>query len=116
MAMIDLTRPTDAVALMTLNRPEKRNALSTELRDLGSTLLAELASDENLRVLVVTGAGAVFSAGFDLGEFDTAATDEAFAARLWASSDEWHRRWIQFPLPTIAAVNGAAIAGASTSR
>jgi enoyl-CoA hydratase len=64
-----------------------------------------------VRALIVTGAGAVFSAGFDLKEFDTAFADEAFATRLWASSDEWHHRWIEFPVPTIAAVNGAAIAG-----
>jgi enoyl-CoA hydratase len=59
----------------------------------------------------VTGAGDVFCAGFDLKEFDTAFADEVFAARLWASSDLWHRSWIEFPVPTIAAVNGAALAG-----
>jgi enoyl-CoA hydratase/carnithine racemase len=111
MALIELERPADGVALLTLNRPDKRNALSTELREYGNTVLADLAADETVRVVVVTGAGSVFSAGFDLKEFDTAFADEAFATRLWASSDEWHRRWIEFPVPTIAAVNGAAIAG-----
>jgi enoyl-CoA hydratase len=104
-------RPSDGVVVATLNRPDKRNALSTELRDEGNRLLAELADDESVKVLVVTGAGSVFSAGFDLKEFEVAMGDEAFASRLWASSDEWHRRWITFPVPTIAAVNGAAIAG-----
>ena len=111
MALIEVERAADGIALMTLNRPDKRNALSTELREFGNTVLASLADDENVRVVIVTGAGDVFSAGFDLKEFDTAFGDEAFAARLWASSDEWHRRWIEFPVPTIAAVNGAAIAG-----
>jgi enoyl-CoA hydratase len=107
-----LVEPADeGVVLLTLNRPEKRNALSIELRELGSRLLADLAADEGVRAVVVTGAGPVFSAGFDLREFDTALSDEAFGQRLWASSDEWHRRWIEHPVPTIAAVNGAAIAG-----
>src|SRR5436190_10813229 len=110
MALIEAERPVDGVALLTLNRPHKRNALSTELREFGNMLLTDLANDDSVRVLIVTGAGEVFSAGFDLKEFDTAFADEAFAARLWASSDEWHRRWIEFPVPTIAAVNGAAIA------
>jgi enoyl-CoA hydratase len=109
--VIERERVADGVVLLTLNRPDKRNALSVELRELGCRLLAELAGDETLRALVVTGAGSVFSAGFDLREFELAATDGEFGRRLWASSDEWHRRWIEFPVPTIAAVNGAAIAG-----
>jgi enoyl-CoA hydratase len=110
-ALIQLERPSDGVALVTLNRPARRNALSIELREEGCRLLAELARDDSVRVLVVTGAGPAFCSGFDLGEFEVAATDEDFGRRLWASSDEWHRRWIEFPVPTIAAVNGAAIAG-----
>jgi enoyl-CoA hydratase len=60
-----------------------------------------------LRALVITGAGDVFSAGFDLGEFaQTERADE-----LWASSDRWHRTVLEFPLPTVAAVNGSALGG-----
>jgi len=111
MALLELGRAGDGVALLTLNRPDRRNALSTELREEGCRHLAALAADESVRALVVTGAGTVFSAGFDLKEFEQAAGDEAFGRRLWASSDEWHRRWIEFPVPTVAAVNGPAIAG-----
>ena len=111
MGLIEFERPADGVALLTLDRPDRRNALSTELREEGCRLLAELAADESVRALVVTGAGTVFSAGFDLREFEVAAGDQAFGRRLWASSDEWHRRWIEFPVPTVAAVNGAAVAG-----
>ena len=109
--MVDVGHERDGVLLVTLNRPEKRNALSVELREEGNAILAELADKDDVRVLVVTGAGSVFCSGFDLREFETASQDEAFERRLWASSDEWHRRWIEFPVPTIAAVNGAAIAG-----
>jgi enoyl-CoA hydratase len=109
--LVRLERPADGVAVLTLNRPAKRNALSIALREEGNARLAELAADESVRALVVTGAGEVFSAGFDLGEFQLAAEDDELGRRLWASSDEWHRRWIEFPVPTVAAVNGAAIAG-----
>ncbi|HEY5886516.1 MAG TPA: enoyl-CoA hydratase/isomerase family protein, partial [Acidimicrobiales bacterium] len=56
-------------------------------------------------------AGPAFCAGFDLSEFGPALEDPDLAAALWASSDEWHHRWFTFPVPTIAAVNGPALAG-----
>jgi enoyl-CoA hydratase len=99
-----------ALAVVTLQRPERRNALSIALRDEMSDALDALAGDDALRVVVVTGAGAVFSAGFDLDEFGRLDEPE-FAAGLWASSDRWHRTVLEFPLPLVAAVNGAAYGG-----
>lgn len=101
----------DAVATITLNRPEKKNALSIALRDEVSDALDTLAKNESVKVVIITGAGDVFSAGFDLGEFHQAAGDPEFMKTLWASSDRFHRTCIAFPLPLIAAVNGPAIAG-----
>jgi enoyl-CoA hydratase/carnithine racemase len=98
-------------AVLTLNRPERRNALSVALRDAVSDVLNELAEDPSIKLAVVTGAGTVFSAGFDLQEFDRAAIDEDFMRELWDSSDRFHRTVLTFPLPLIAAVNGPAIAG-----
>jgi enoyl-CoA hydratase len=98
------------LAVVTLQRPERRNALSIALRDEMSDALDALADDDALRVAVVTGAGAVFSAGFDLDEFGRLGEPE-FAAGLWASSDRWHRTVLEFPLPLVAAVNGAAYGG-----
>ena len=104
-------RPVDGVALLTLDRPDRRNALSIELRDALSDTFDALAADETVRCVVLTGAGSTFSAGFDLGEFTAAAEDPALAERLWASSDRYHATVLQFPLPVVAAVNGPAIAG-----
>jgi enoyl-CoA hydratase len=101
----------DGHATLTLNRPDKRNALSVALRDAISDALDELAADETVRCVSITGAGGVFSAGFDLSEFTTAASDEAFGRELWASSDRYHETVLRFPLPTIAAINGPALAG-----
>jgi enoyl-CoA hydratase len=101
----------DAHAVLTLNRPEKRNALSVLLRDAISDALDELAADAAVKCVVITGAGPVFSAGFDLSEFTQAADDEAFGRELWASSDRYHGTVLRCPLPTIAAINGPALAG-----
>ena len=101
----------DGFATLTLNRPAKRNALSVELRDAISDALDELATDSEIKVVVITGAGSVFSAGFDLSEFERAAGDEAFGRELWASSDRYHETVLRFPLPTLAAINGPALAG-----
>jgi enoyl-CoA hydratase len=109
--LLRVERPSDGVVLMTLDRADKRNALSTRLRREANVLLAELAEDEGLRALVVTGAGSVFSAGFDLDEFGPALEDPDLADQLWTTSDEWHERWHTFPVPTIAAVDGPALAG-----
>lgn len=111
MSELRCDRPADGVALVTLDRPERRNALSISLRDGLADLLDELAADDTVRCVVLTGVGTTFSAGFDLGEFTTAADDPAFAERLWASSDRYHATVLSFPLPLVAAVNGPAIAG-----
>ena len=55
-------------AVLTLNRPERRNALSVALRDAIADVLDELAGDASVQAVVITGAGDVFCAGFDLRE------------------------------------------------
>jgi enoyl-CoA hydratase/carnithine racemase len=101
------TAPENGVVTLTLNRAEKKNALSIALRDELSDALDDLGGDEAVKTVVITGAGDVFSAGFDLREFQ----QPELADRLWASSDRFHATVLQFPLPLVAAVNGAAIAG-----
>jgi enoyl-CoA hydratase/carnithine racemase len=106
-----LDRPDPAIAVLTLDRPDRKNALSIALRDEISATLDDLEPDDDLKVVVITGAGSAFSAGFELSEFDRAFADEAYADELWASSDRYHHRVLRFPLPTVAAVNGPALGG-----
>ena len=101
------TAPDDGVVTLTLDRVDKRNALSIALRDEVSDALDALAGDEAVKTVVITGAGDVFSAGFDLREFQ----QPELTDRLWASSDRFHATVLRFPLPLVAAVNGPAIAG-----
>ena len=99
----------DGVAVITLNRPEKRNALSIALREEVLDLLAQLAGDKAVKALIITGSGGSFSAGFDLPEF--AVTDPGHQERLWHSSDLFHHAVHRFPVPVIAAVDGIAYGG-----
>jgi enoyl-CoA hydratase len=98
-----------SIARLTLCRPEKKNALSIALRDEVSDALDELAARPETSVVILTGEGDVFCAGFDLGEFGDLSPEHQ--QHLWASSDRFHHAVMRFPLPTIAAVNGPALAG-----
>jgi len=106
-----VVEPFDAHTVLILNRPEKRNALSVALRDAISAALDAIARDETMKCVVIAAEGPVFCAGFDLSEFTRAAADPAFERELWASSDRYHDTVLRFPLPTIASVNGPALAG-----
>jgi enoyl-CoA hydratase len=96
------------VAILTLNRPEKRNALSIDMRfELGS-LFAELGADPDVGCLLVTGAGSAFSAGMDVTQFGG---DLENRRRIVDSSIAAFGGLGRFPKPAVAAVNGPAIAG-----
>jgi enoyl-CoA hydratase len=95
------------IAVIQLNQPGKRNAISIRMRAEMSDCLEKLRDDPGNRLLVITGAGAAFSAGFDLSEFKQT---ERFG-ELFATSARYHRQVWHFPKPTIAAVNGVAMGG-----
>jgi enoyl-CoA hydratase/carnithine racemase len=107
--LVSTYRPADGVAVLTMHRAAKKNALSIALRDALADALDSLATDEATRCVVLTGEGNVFSAGFDLTEFADADPDHQ--RRLWASSDRFHHTVLSYPLPLVAAVNGPALAG-----
>jgi enoyl-CoA hydratase len=96
----------DAVGVLTLNRPEKRNALSIALRAEIVGCLDEAAASQAVRAVVITGAGPAFCAGFDRSEFDQAGIEA-----LFQKSTAYHRRVHRFEKPLVAAVNGPAMGG-----
>jgi enoyl-CoA hydratase/carnithine racemase len=93
---------------ITLNRPEKRNALSLELMEELVVALASLGSERDLRTIVITGAGPVFSAGHDLSEM--IGRDVAFYQRLFDVCTELMETIHRVPQPVIAKVHGVATA------
>jgi len=98
----------NGVALVTLNRPEKRNALSLELRARLTEALNTLARDAEVRCLLLTGAGSAFCAGMDTSEFGG---DRAHKERIVELSIGLFRALGSFPKPVVAAINGPAVAG-----
>jgi methylglutaconyl-CoA hydratase len=101
-------------ATVTLNRPQKRNALSRELLAELRQALDDLHQERKVRGVIVTGAGAVFCAGMDLTEM-LAASEQADRQAQWqADSVAYHEvieTMLRFPKPLVAAVNGPAVAG-----
>ncbi len=93
----------DGVVQLTLNRPEKRNALSLDLRD---ALAGELERDAG--AFVLTGAGSAFCAGMDVTQFGG---DEDNRRRIVETSTRLFRALALCPAPVVAFVNGPALAG-----
>ena len=98
----------DGYAVLTLDRPEKRNALSIELRFEMADALDRLAADESVGCVVLTGSGSAFSSGMDTTQFGG---DRENRMRLLESSRRMFGAVARFPKPVIAAVNGHALAG-----
>jgi methylglutaconyl-CoA hydratase len=100
-----------ATALVTLNRPEKRNAISATMIAEMLAVLKEVESGSE-RVAIITGAGKAFCAGMDLDALKSLATQspEENLADARRTAGFFRRLW-SFPKPLIAAVNGAALAG-----
>jgi enoyl-CoA hydratase/carnithine racemase len=104
----------DSVAVITMNRPERRNALSTELHERLAEVLAQFDEDDSARVAILTGKGdKAFSAGGDLKEFAERglkniqdANKPGARTRYPSATYSW-----EVSKPVIAAVNGFALAG-----
>jgi enoyl-CoA hydratase len=98
-----------AVAVVTVNRPEKRNALSARVREESVTALDEREADDGVRVVVLTGAGdKAFVAGADLEEF---AVRSAAEQREAMSGRTVFDALAGSPKPTLAMINGLALGG-----
>jgi len=114
-----LVEKRDGVALITFNRPAKKNAFTPEMVVRLAEGWAEFRDDDSLRVAIITGNGDTFSAGADLGRMIPLLT------KARPPEDEWDRKLLADPSlfqagilrrfelwkPVIAAVNGAALAG-----
>jgi enoyl-CoA hydratase/3-hydroxyacyl-CoA dehydrogenase len=99
------------VATVTLNRPDRLNTLSPQVFDELERSLIELERDPDVRCVVITGAGdRAFSAGADLTSF----SDVSKAFKVWQYArrgDEVLSRLANFPMPTVAAINGSCYGG-----
>lgn len=98
----------ETIATILLNDPEKRNALSLEMFDDLDRAIVAAAGDDAVRVVILTGSGRVFCAGFDLA---AAHDDPSLMTQFIHRLSTVNRALRAMPVPVIASVRGAAIAG-----
>ena len=114
--LVVIDRPSPFVARMTLNRPEKRNAISTPLRVAVLRALEAHDRDPAVRVSILRGAGVCFSAGYDLsgGLLDDPPHHTAPGDGVWSRhvTESWFSIW-DLAKPVIAQVHGLCIGGAT---
>lgn len=104
------------VATVTFNRPAKRNAMNPALNARMLEVLEDIEADEEVGVVVLTGAGESWSAGMDLKEYfrDNDGRPRAATLKARRQSGAWWQRLMFFEKPTIAMVNGWCFGGAFT--
>jgi enoyl-CoA hydratase len=109
-AFLRLERPSDGVAVLTLDDPSRRNVMSDEMTESWVRAVDSLAADRDLRVVVVTGEGTAFTSGGNTGWI--ASEPDATVDHLRTRMMAFYRGWLsirRLEVPTIAAVNGHAI-------
>jgi enoyl-CoA hydratase len=99
----------EGVALITISRPKAMNALNTAFFDEMNAMLDELQSDDNVKVMVLTGDGKAFVAGADIAEM--VGKDQAAGQAFSKYGQETFNRVEAMPFPVIAAINGFALGG-----
>jgi len=100
--------------VITLNRPDKRNALSRELIDALAEAFTRVKEDDQARCVILTAAGPVFCAGMDLAELQESLTAPKESSPVWQDALRLAKLFdliYTLPKPTIAAVQGPAVAG-----
>ena len=109
-----ISRPETGVAILTLNRPAARNALSLELINAISNALTTIGRDPGIAAIVIAAQGTVFSAGHDLKEMTARRTDldggRAFFDQTLSACSVMMQTIVACPKPVIAAVQGTATA------
>ena len=100
---------TGAVARITLNRPDKRNPIGPATCGELVHAFAALRDDPAVRVIVLTGAGAAFSAGGDFGMIEKMLDDAKVRARIWKEARDLVYNVINCSKPIVSAINGAAV-------
>ena len=112
-----LVKKENGLTTITLNRPEKRNAMSPQLHRDMHAVLSELRYDKESRVIVITGAGESFCAGQDLKQYflEMESQPERVKEEIRSMSRSWRNEMIRtLPQPMIASINGWCFGGAFT--
>jgi enoyl-CoA hydratase/carnithine racemase len=110
--LVDLQLASPGVALVTLNLPQLRNAMTAELTSAWTAVMDKVARDRSLRAVVVTGTGSAFCSGADLSWLDQGNLSDNTPDRLRDKMLPFYRAWLapqRIAVPVVAAVNGPAV-------
>lgn len=107
---VDLECRPDGVGVVTLRRPDRLNALSSEVAAGLREALRTAGADDAVRALVVAGEGRAFCAGADIGELDTLDGPHGFSAFVRRLTDAFDQL-ARCPTPSVAAIHGVALGG-----
>ena len=116
MSLIKINKPQSDIAIITLNRPERMNAMAFDLMDLFIQTLKDIGADNSVRVVIITGEGEGFCSGADLVDpgylpaFD-GLTMPGIARRAMDILEQVIKTIQTINKPVIAAINGPAIGG-----
>jgi enoyl-CoA hydratase/carnithine racemase len=103
---------TDGVGIITFNNPEKRNAMSMEMWEGLGTALIELREDDNVRVVILTGAGdKAFMSGADISQFEKNRRNAQANEDYNRKSDAQRALLAEYPKPTISCIRGFCLGG-----
>jgi 2-(1,2-epoxy-1,2-dihydrophenyl)acetyl-CoA isomerase len=98
----------DGLAIITLNRPEKRNALDLSMRTELAEVVLQIRGDTSLYAVIITGAGGAFCAGGDIQAMAKGKRSAFESRKRIQDIYSWLYEWVSLELPVIAAVDGAA--------
>ena len=107
-----LSRKEGSVGYVIFNNPERHNAVSLDMWQMAGEMLNDFRSDNNIKVVVVTGAGGkAFVSGADISKFESERANAEAQVRYDAISKEGYETLYDFPKPTIAKITGYCIGG-----
>jgi enoyl-CoA hydratase len=107
-----LSRKEGGVGTLIFNNPERHNAVSLEMWEAASGILADFAADKAIRVVVLTGAGGkAFVSGADISKFESERSSKDEVERYNVAVDKANTAVYEFPKPTIAMIRGYCIGG-----
>jgi enoyl-CoA hydratase len=107
-----IARKEGRTGFMIFNNPERHNAVSLDMWERAGEILAEFAKDDQVRVLVVTGAGTkAFISGADISRFESERSNEQAIARYNVTVERTYAAMEEFPKPSIAMIRGFCMGG-----
>jgi len=100
------------VGRLVVNNPARHNAISLEMWDAAASVIAEMATDDAVRLLVISGAGGkAFASGADISKFESERATAEAVSHYQATSTHFYDTLENFPKPSIAAIRGYCIGG-----